>query len=143
MDGSWTNIANAFMKPRLGSQLDELNSLFSRFDLPPGGQYSGWYQYFDRDINSLLGNNVPSPFQNAYCGKGNLEKCQSDIWKAIDASGDEIAAEQGTDDPAAWRSDARRRADPLLAAAAEDDAIHEPAERDPAGHLVRRPSQNK
>ena len=36
MDGSWTNIANAFMKPRLGSQLDELNSLFSRFDLPPG-----------------------------------------------------------------------------------------------------------
>ena len=108
MDGSWTNIANAFMKPRLGSQLDELNSLFSRFDLPPGGQYSGWYQYFDRDINSLLGNRVPSPFRNAYCGKGKLKKCQSDIWKAIDASGDEIAAEQGTDDPAAWRSDAVR-----------------------------------
>ena len=108
MDGSWTNIANAFMKPRLGSQLDELNSLFSRFDLPPGGQYSGWYQYFDRDINSLLGNRVPSPFSNAYCGKGKLSKCQNDIWNAIETSGDEIAADQGTADPAAWRSDALR-----------------------------------
>ncbi len=43
------------MKPQLGPQLDELNSLFSRFDQPPGGQYAGWYQYFDRDIRRLLG----------------------------------------------------------------------------------------
>ena len=106
MDGSWTNIANAFMKPRIGSQLDELDSLFSRFDQPPGGQYSGWYQYFDRDINALLGRHVPSPFNLAYCGKGKLEKCQTDIWKAIDKSGDEIAAEQGTGDPTQWHSDA-------------------------------------
>ena len=28
MDGSWENIANAFMEPQIGSQLDELNSLF-------------------------------------------------------------------------------------------------------------------
>jgi hypothetical protein len=108
MDGSWTNIANAFMKPRLGPQLDELDSLFSRFDLPPAGQYSGWYQYFDRDINALLGKRVPSPFKLAYCGKGKLRKCQQDIWAAIDRSGDEIAIDQGTDDPAQWRSDATR-----------------------------------
>ncbi|MEZ5075226.1 MAG: penicillin acylase family protein [Solirubrobacterales bacterium] len=106
MDGSWTNIANAFMKPRIGPQLDELDSLFSRFDQPPGGQYSGWYQYFDRDINALLGNRVPSPFNLAYCGKGKLRKCQADIWKAIERSGNEIAAEQGTADPTQWRSDA-------------------------------------
>jgi acyl-homoserine lactone acylase PvdQ len=106
MDGSWDNIANAFMKPRIGSQLDELDSLFSRFDQPPAGQYSGWYQYFDRDIDALLGRHVPSPFNLAYCGKGNLAKCQSDIWKAIDKSGDEIAAEQGTGDPSQWHSDA-------------------------------------
>ncbi len=108
MDGSWTNIANAFMKPRLGSQLDELNSLFSRFDLPPSGQYSGWYQYFDRDINALLGKDVPSPFNNAYCGKGKLKRCQSDIWDAIETSGAEIAVDQGSEDPSAWRSDAVR-----------------------------------
>ncbi|MCB0860615.1 MAG: penicillin acylase family protein, partial [Solirubrobacterales bacterium] len=44
LDAAWPKIADAFMKPVLGSQLDELGSLFSRFDLPPSGQYSGWYQ---------------------------------------------------------------------------------------------------
>jgi acyl-homoserine lactone acylase PvdQ len=106
MDGSWDNIADAFMEPRIGSQLDELNSLFSRFNQPPGGQYNGWYQYFDRDINSLLGNDVPSPFHLAYCGKGKLKRCQDDIWNAIEQSGNEIASQQGSDDPSQWHSDA-------------------------------------
>ena len=80
MDGSWTNMANAFMQPRLGVALsDELNGLFRRFDQPPSGQYSGWYQYFDRDVNALLGNDVPSPFRVSYCGKGDLERCQTNI----------------------------------------------------------------
>ncbi len=106
MDGSWDNVANAFMRPRLGPQLDELDSLFNRFDQPPGGQYSGWYQYFDRDISALLGRKVPQPFKVSYCGKGKLKACQKSIWKALDASGVEIAAEQGSEDPAAWRSSA-------------------------------------
>ena len=55
MDAAWPKIADAFMRPQLGSQLDELDSLFSRFDQPPGGQYDGWYQYFDRDVRALLG----------------------------------------------------------------------------------------
>ena len=44
MDRAWPKIADAFMEPQLGPQLNELASLFSRFDLPPGGQYSGWHQ---------------------------------------------------------------------------------------------------
>ena len=109
MDGSWNNIANALLAPQLGPDLeDELSTLFSRFEAPPSGQYGGWYQYFDRDISSLLGMKVPQPFENKYCGKGNLKKCQASIYAAIDASGAEIAAAQGTDDPAAWRSDATR-----------------------------------
>jgi len=108
MDGSWDNIANAFMAPKLGTQLDELDSLFSRFDLPPGGQYNGWYQYFDRDIRALLGKQVKSPFNNAYCGNGQLKACQNAIWSALATSGTELAAAQGTDDPSQWRSDATR-----------------------------------
>jgi len=108
MDGSWTNIANAFMGPRLGSQLDELNSLFGRFDLPPSGQYNGWYQYFDRDVRALLGMKVKQPFHNTYCGKGKLKACQNAIWSALATSGSELTAAQGTSDPAAWRSDATR-----------------------------------
>ncbi len=109
MDGSWNNIADALLAPQLGPDLeDELNTLFSRFDLPPSGQYSGWYQYFDRDISSLLGKKVPQPFDNQYCGKGKLKRCQASIYSAIDRSGGEIAAAQGTEDPTAWRSDATR-----------------------------------
>ncbi len=108
MDGSWNDVADAFMAPKLGDQLDELDSLFSRFNLPPGGQYDGWYQYFDRDIRELLGKKVKSPFKAHYCGNGKLAACQDAIWGAIAAAGTEISTEQGTSDPSQWRSDANR-----------------------------------
>jgi acyl-homoserine lactone acylase PvdQ len=106
MDAAWPKIANAFMKPQLGPQLDELNSLFSRFDQPPGGQYDGWYQYFDRDIRDLLGMHVAQPFNNRYCGHGNKSKCRKAVWAALESAGTELTADQGTSDPAAWRADA-------------------------------------
>jgi len=106
MDGAWTEIADALMEPRIGSQLDELNSLFSRFDRPPAGQYSGWYQYFDRDIRTLLGLENGAPFSLSYCGKGNLAKCQAAIWAAIARAGGQLEVDQGSADPADWRADA-------------------------------------
>jgi acyl-homoserine lactone acylase PvdQ len=106
MDAAWPNIANAFMKPQIGRQRDELASLFSRFDAPPGGQYSGWYQYFDRDIRRLLGKNQKQPLENRYCGGGNIHKCRRAIWDAIAAAGDELTTEQGTSVPSEWRADA-------------------------------------
>ena len=96
------------MAPKLGDQLDELNSLFSRFNLPPSGQYDGWYQYFDRDIRDLLGMKTKAPFANSYCGNGKLKACQAAIWNAIAASGSELQAKYGTPDPSLWRSDANR-----------------------------------
>jgi acyl-homoserine lactone acylase PvdQ len=108
MDGSWNLVANAFMGPKLAPQLDELNTLFSRFDLPPSGQFSGWYQYFDRDIRSLLGLEIEAPFKNSYCGNGNLKKCQRAVWNALAAAGAELTTAQGTSDPSLWRSDAVR-----------------------------------
>jgi acyl-homoserine lactone acylase PvdQ len=106
MDTAWPKIADAFMKPRLGSQLDELDSLFSRFNQPPGGQYDGWYQYFERDVGRLVGKRVVDPFQNRYCGLGSKSKCQQAVWKAIKAAGVELTADQGSSNPYAWRSDA-------------------------------------
>jgi acyl-homoserine lactone acylase PvdQ len=104
LDAAWPKIADAFMKPVLGSQknLDELNSLFSRFDQPPGGQYSGWYQYFDRDIRSLLGKKIKAPFRVKYCGHGKKAACQKAVWAAIAAAGTELAADQGSANPADW-----------------------------------------
>jgi Penicillin amidase len=106
MDTAWPKIADAFMKPQLGPQLDELNSLFSRFDQPPGGQYSGWYQYFDRDIRRLTGLPVAQPLANRYCGGGSLAACRSDVWQAIAAAGAALTTAQGTSNPTLWRADA-------------------------------------
>ncbi len=106
MDAAWPRIANRLMRPRLGDQLDELNSLFSRFDQPPKGQYDGWYQYFDRDIRRLLGMPVAKPFNLAYCGAGHLARCRNAMWKALDLAGADLTAAQGTADPSAWRADA-------------------------------------
>jgi acyl-homoserine lactone acylase PvdQ len=113
MDGAWPKIADAFMAPVLGQDLEnELNTFVNRFDAPfngkqpPGGQYTGWYQYFAKDIGHLLGKPEKAPFNVRYCGGGNLAQCQSDIWAAIDAAGNDLGQSQGTDDPSAWRSDA-------------------------------------
>ncbi len=108
LDAAWPKIADAFMGPVLGPQLEELASLFSRFDLPPGGQYAGWYQYFDKDIRALLGQKVKSPFKVRYCGKGKKAACQKAVWAAIAAAGAELEVSQGSANPADWRADANR-----------------------------------
>jgi acyl-homoserine lactone acylase PvdQ len=114
MDGAWDElrndegqvvsggIANAFMKPVLGPQLDELDSLFNRWDAPPSGQYSGWYQYFDRDIKKLLGMKTDR-FRVNYCGHGKKQKCQRAIWNAIADAGAELSERYGSTDPSSWR----------------------------------------
>lgn len=109
MDFSWDRLANAAMEPLLGPALgDELARTFmSRYALPPGGQSSGWHVYMDKDLRTLLGNKVKGKYANRYCGLGSLAKCRADLWAALDAAGNEIAATQGPD-PALWRADANR-----------------------------------
>jgi hypothetical protein len=116
MDAAYTNIVNNELGARLGqSLLPELNNLAGRWDAPPGGQYDGWYQYFDRDIRGLLHRKskgkkgkgrLPDQFNLTYCGKGHLGLCRSEVWTAIQAAGDQLTAQQGTADPAAWRASA-------------------------------------
>jgi len=106
MDGAWDRIADAVMGPVLGPQLDELATLHARFDAPPGGQFAGWYQYFDRDIRSLLNKDQASPFKLSYCGGGDLAQCREDVWNAIAEAGQELSVEQGSSTPADWRADA-------------------------------------
>lgn len=105
MDVAWDGIADATMKSKLGPQLDELDSIFSRFDDPPGGQYAGWYQYFDRDIRKLLGKKIRAPFKNDYCGAGDVTACADDVWAALDDARRQLEDEQGQD-PTQWRSSA-------------------------------------
>ncbi|MDX6607632.1 MAG: hypothetical protein QOD14_2172 [Solirubrobacterales bacterium] len=109
MDAAYPNIVNNELAARLGQTLlPQLNSISSRFDQPPGGQYSGWYQYFDRDIRGLLAKKkrLPDQFNLTYCGKGHLNLCRQEVWTAIQAAGSQLTAQQGTADPAAWRASA-------------------------------------
>ncbi len=108
MDTAYTNIVNNELAARLGQTLlPQLNNLASRWDAPPGGEYSGWYQYFDRDIRGLLAKKrLPDQLNLTYCGKGHINLCRSEIWNAIQAAGNQLTNEQGTADPAAWRASA-------------------------------------
>jgi acyl-homoserine lactone acylase PvdQ len=109
MDAAYPNIVNNALAARLGQTLlPQLDDLSARWDAPPGGEYSGWYQYFDRDIRGLLAKKKrpPDRFNLAYCGKGHLGLCRSEVWTAIQAAGDQLTAQQGTPDPAAWRASA-------------------------------------
>jgi hypothetical protein len=109
MDAAYPNIVNNELAARLGqSLLPELNQLAGRWDAPPGGEFDGWYQYFDRDIRGLLARKkrLPDQFSLTYCGKGHLGLCRSEIWNAIQAAGNQLTAQQGTPDPAAWRASA-------------------------------------
>jgi hypothetical protein len=109
MDAAYPNIVNNELAARLGqSLLPELNQLAGRWDAPPGGQFDGWYQYFDRDIRGLLAKKkrLPDQFSLTYCGKGHLGLCRSEVWTAMQAAGNQLTAQQGTSDPAAWRASA-------------------------------------
>ena len=116
MDAAYPNIVDNEMAARLGQTLlPQLDNLSPRFDAPPGGQYSGWYQYFDRDIRALLNRKgkgkkgkkrLPDQFNLTYCGKGHLNACRSEVWNAIQAAGQQLTTQQGTPDPAAWRASA-------------------------------------
>jgi acyl-homoserine lactone acylase PvdQ len=104
MDAAWPAIADAFMAPVLGQELEgQLATIVARHTL---SQYDGWYQYFDKDVRGLLGDPVRGALSMRYCGAGDRTRCQADVWAAIDAAGNQAATDQGSADPAAWRADA-------------------------------------
>ncbi len=107
MDAAWPKIADAVMSPVLGPQVADLASLMSRDNKASsqGSSYgSGWYGYVDKDLRTLLGEPVAGAFKTRFCGAGNLTACRNSLWQALKDAGDALAAAQGTDDPAQWRS---------------------------------------
>lgn len=107
MDEAWPLMADAAMAPVLGPQLEQFASFRSRYDLPPGGQFGGWQHYVDKDLRTLLGQQVRGPYKTKFCGAGDLSKCRADLWNALETAGTTLAAAQGPD-VTAWRKDANR-----------------------------------
>ncbi len=106
MDQSWPLLANAWASSVLGGKLSaELASFDSQYDQPPGGQYTGWHIYMDKDLRTMLGMHVRGKYAVRYCGGGSLKRCRTQLWSAINTAGNQLAAKQGAN-PSAWRASA-------------------------------------
>ncbi len=99
----WRPLAEAAMCERLTrSGCKALRDRQDAQNAPPGGQSSGWQNYLDKDLRRLLGRPVRGKYALRYCGKGDVKRCASRLWSALDAAGRKAAASKGQD-PAAWR----------------------------------------
>jgi hypothetical protein len=106
MDTAWPLLAKAWASAVLGPVLtQQFANLVSIYDQPPGGQYTGWHIYMQKDLRTLLGMRVRGKFAVRYCGGGNLTRCRNLLWGAIDRAGSMLAAKQGTT-PTSWHSSA-------------------------------------
>ena len=102
LDTAWKAITDAGLCDRLGAGLcKQLESRISRFDAPPSGQYSGWHQYMDKDLRTLLRRPVKGRYSQRYCGAGKVSRCAKELWAALDSAAGRIATKQGND-PAKW-----------------------------------------
>ena len=113
MDAAFEPIANAVLRPVLGSRLlSRLATLHERDRAPykddvNGSSFgSGWYGYVDKDLRRLLGRRVRGRFGLRYCGRGSRSRCRASLWSALGQATARLAASQGAN-PEAWRSDAR------------------------------------
>ncbi len=112
MDAAFEPMANAVLRPVLGSRLlSRLATLHERDRAPykddvNGSSFgSGWYGYVDKDLRRLLGRRVRGRFGLRYCGRGSLSRCRASLWSALGQATTRLAASQGAN-PEAWRSDA-------------------------------------
>ncbi len=102
LDTAWKGITDAGLCDRLGTAMCKgLESRISRFDLPPSGQYSGWHQYMDKDLRTLLKRKVSGKYNLRYCGDGSVSQCSKELWAALAAAGKSLTARQGAD-PTKW-----------------------------------------
>ena len=70
LDAAWKGITDAGLCDRLGTSLcKQLEGRTSRFDQPPGGQYSGWHQYMGKDLRRCWPEGSGT-YHLRYCGDG-------------------------------------------------------------------------
>jgi len=86
-DAVFDAVVAAVRKPVLGDYLADGSGLRG-IDAP---------SFVDKDLRSVLGQPVEGPFDVAYCGEGDVERCAADLWLVLDDAVAAIAAERGAD----------------------------------------------
>ena len=97
LDELWPPIERAVLDPVFGDLID------AGIDLRGIGGES----VVDKDLRTLLGQDVEGPFELRYCGDGDLDACRAALWTAVDQRMGELAAERGPD-PSTWLAEAQR-----------------------------------
>jgi acyl-homoserine lactone acylase PvdQ len=106
MDALYPKVADAVLGPVMGPQLARLVSVEGTSNSARSGFTGGRLAYVDKDLRRLLGDPLKSPYKTRFCGNGDLAACRTALWAAVDAAAAQVAAAQGTEEPAAWTSDA-------------------------------------
>ena len=100
LDALWNALTEEVVRPVFGDLTTHVFEARSLSGL--NGQ-----SIVDKDLRTLLGDDVEGPFNLQYCGGGDIDVCRDSLWSVVDKISAELAAEQG-DDPSQWRSEALR-----------------------------------
>jgi hypothetical protein len=106
MDELWGPLVEAAMRPVFGDLIEELNEIRNLGGNAISGNNGS--SLIDKDLRTLLGQDVQGPFNLSYCGAGDLEDCRTDLWQAVDEVAQALAVEYGDEDPSTWLKEASR-----------------------------------
>jgi acyl-homoserine lactone acylase PvdQ len=108
----WKPLATEVMRPVFGDSVTALDRVRSL----SGNSGSS---YMDKDLRTLLGQEVDGPFNLQYCGAGDLSDCRSSLWAVVDSVSTTLADRYGSDDPSSWLRAGQRQG--FLPGLIEDD----------------------
>ncbi|MFD5836979.1 penicillin acylase family protein [Streptomyces collinus] len=105
LDAWWPLLVKAEFEPGLGSGLYEAVTANLPVDESPSAAHGptgshagssfqyGWWSYVDKDIRSVLGEQVKGPLARTYCGDGSLAACRDTLVSTLKAAAGRTAAQ--------------------------------------------------
>ncbi|RZB20466.1 penicillin acylase family protein [Streptomyces sp. F001] len=105
LDAWWPLLVKAEFEPGLGSDLYSAFTANLPVDESPsaahgptgahaGSAYQyGWWSYVDKDIRSVLGEQVQGPLARTYCGDGSLSACRDTLISTLKEAAGRTAAQ--------------------------------------------------
>jgi hypothetical protein len=105
LDAWWPLLVKAEFEPGLGSGLYEAMTANLPVDESPSAAHGptgshagssfqyGWWSYVDKDIRSVLGEQVKGPLARTYCGDGSLAACRDTLVSTLKAAAGRTAAQ--------------------------------------------------
>ena len=100
MKALWEPLANEVIRPVFG-ELTE--TVYEARDMDGSSGHS----IVDKDLRTLLDQDVEGEFELQYCGEGDLADCRDSLWAVVDSVSQKLAEEHG-DDPSTWLTEGLR-----------------------------------